>query len=444
MHKSAKIISFLLVLLLCVSMVASCGKKVDLRKTVIISTQNHEINGVLFHIFFRDSLKEFLTYYADWLDYYAIDPEKPLREQEVQEGTSWYDYFAEICYESLSTTLIYNEYAAKIGVSLTDAEKNAIRARADKTDLSAYGDFVTHDDLYEAYLIEALAWKCDEALVESFTPDAATLDGYRNLPNDDYLSVDLVGFCLTYDNADEENYQKCLSLMEGLRPCSTVEAFQQKATEILTELYPEADADTVGKQIEDTVMNGVVRSGSSVDDWAFGDEANVGDTLLVDEPDESKITMYLLTKKPYLNTEKTATIRAIFQSGDKAHETLENVKKAFLSGNTSEEAFALLAATESEDRETCYTGGLYRYVQHGNLEAPLAEWVFDSSRKKGDTAVIDAENGSYLLYYVSDDIETWLINIIDELIEERLEGVSDTFASYTVNFDTKALNNIPE
>lgn len=84
--------------------------------------------------------------------------------------------------------------------------------------------------------------------------------------------------------------------------------------------------------------------------------------------------------------------------------------------------FGEMANKNSEDGGSNTTGGLYRYVEQGDMVPEFDAWIFDAARKSGDTDLVAnvAEGSSYfgyhVMYYVGQDGPKW-----HELAENALK-----------------------
>lgn len=85
----------------------------------------------------------------------------------------------------------------------------------------------------------------------------------------------------------------------------------------------------------------------------------------------------------------------------------EKILATWQDGAASEESFALLANTFSEDPGSNTTGGLYTYVAKGQMVANFDAWCFDSARQPGDTGIVETEFGYHIIYFVGGD-EGWI------------------------------------
>ena len=67
--------------------------------------------------------------------------------------------------------------------------------------------------------------------------------------------------------------------------------------------------------------------------------------------------------------------------------------------NATEDNFAALANEHSADGNGT-TGGLYENVYPGQMVAAFNDWCFDSSRKPGDTGIVETTYGFHVMYFV--------------------------------------------
>lgn len=87
---------------------------------------------------------------------------------------------------------------------------------------------------------------------------------------------------------------------------------------------------------------------------------------------------------------------------DAAKGEAERILAEFKAGEETEAAFAALANRYSADRGSNTGGGLYRYIERGDMVPEFDAWCFDASRKSGDTGVVAnvAEGSRYYGYHV--------------------------------------------
>ena len=84
----------------------------------------------------------------------------------------------------------------------------------------------------------------------------------------------------------------------------------------------------------------------------------------------------------------------------------EELLAQWKSGEATEESFATLANENSDDGDGT-TGGLYENVYPGQMVTNFNDWVYDSSRKVGDTGIVESNYGYHVMYFVGDSDTTY-------------------------------------
>ena len=95
----------------------------------------------------------------------------------------------------------------------------------------------------------------------------------------------------------------------------------------------------------------------------------------------------------------------------------EEILAEWKAGDATEDSFAKLAMEDSADGSK-YTGGLYTRITKGQMVEAFNDWCFDSSRKSGDTDVVDTTYGSHVMYFVGTDLPAWAAAVTDNLQTE--------------------------
>jgi hypothetical protein len=95
-------------------------------------------------------------------------------------------------------------------------------------------------------------------------------------------------------------------------------------------------------------------------------------------------------------------------------ETADSILAEFLDGAKSGASFSVLAERHSKAAEH-----LFSAVTYGDVDRPLADWLTDSARKAGDTAVIAGFEGYYVLHYTARaPLPLWEELVTDALRED--------------------------
>ena len=90
-----------------------------------------------------------------------------------------------------------------------------------------------------------------------------------------------------------------------------------------------------------------------------------------------------------------------------AQKKADKILKEFNDGKKTEEAFADLAKENSVDSNKD-DGGLYENVTPHQMVNTFDAWCFDSSRKAGDTAIVQTKYGYHIMYFSGyGDLKVW-------------------------------------
>ena len=116
---------------------------------------------------------------------------------------------------------------------------------------------------------------------------------------------------------------------------------------------------------------------------------------------------------------------------DEAWETCRQAAQAVLdqwmAGDKTEESFAALANSTSQDPGSNTNGGLYENVYKGQMVAPFEEWCFDASRQYGDTGLVQTSYGYHVMYYVGSE-PMWLSTTESDWVQTQanlfIEGLA--------------------
>lgn len=261
-----------------------------------------------------------------------------------------------------------------------------------------------------------------------------------------------------------------------------------KADEMLSKIKDEASFEKVyDKYASDTSVDSLNTdkkkssiSPTDVANWLFEADRQAGDTTVIE--DTSNNAYYVVYfKDRYLDHTKTVDVRQILISADTsssdAAETdetetaatgetemaetesaeaqeqakedakaaakvkAEQILKDWKSGDATEDSFAELAKTYSDDTGSNTNGGLYEAVKEGQMVTNFNDWCFDASRKAGDTGIVESDYGYHIIYFIGDDAEEWHVNIKDTITSNKL---NDYMSNLTADIEVKdSRNHVP-
>ena len=127
-----------------------------------------------------------------------------------------------------------------------------------------------------------------------------------------------------------------------------------------------------------------------------------------------------------------------------AKASADKIYKEWQSGAKTEDSFAALAKEKSKDTGSAADGGLISGItSSANYVESFRNWATDSSRKVGDTGIVESEYGYHIMYFVGTAPETyWELQVTNALksddmatwSEEKVEGYTAEQSSFGMRF----------
>jgi parvulin-like peptidyl-prolyl isomerase len=122
---------------------------------------------------------------------------------------------------------------------------------------------------------------------------------------------------------------------------------------------------------------------------------------------------------------------------DEAEKKAENILAEYESGDKTKESFEALAKANSEDTSAA-EGGLIAAITPGQTMTEFENWVYDSSRKVGDTGIVQTSYGFHVMYYAGAEGRTDRQIRIESVLrtEEYQEFVNAELENYAYKIDS--------
>jgi parvulin-like peptidyl-prolyl isomerase len=382
-------------------------------------------------------------YYHALLGNYGIDPTTSDGQTTLKSnsGVDGYptvaDYLKNAACQQVQQVVMLAAKAAENGLALTaddqksiDSSIEAIKTNAQKAGvdlgnylISQYGVGMKLDTLRAIFERSTLAGKFDTQKQESLTFTDDEIENYYKDNKDTYDVVDYRIFTINSTVAtDDTDANKTKGLEEA----------RTKANEMLAKITDgasfkalcieyAADSDKESYKTGDkSLLSDKYKSDISSDytSWLFDASRKTGDKTLIDATNGYTILFFAGRNRAdaehisvrhilFLAKKATATTEEIAAAKTKA----EDILAQFKAGEQTEDAFAALAKAKSEDTGSASNGGLYSDVYPGEMVQEFDAWCFDSSRKTGDTAIVQTDYGFHVMYFVSKNGPEWKIKV---------------------------------
>lgn len=125
-------------------------------------------------------------------------------------------------------------------------------------------------------------------------------------------------------------------------------------------------------------------------------------------------------------SQSAAESEAQAQAADQAaSEKAEKVYQEWKDGKATAKSFGKLAKKYSEDTGSNTNGGLYEKTAKGSMVSEVDSWLFDPSRKPGDTGIVHTTYGYHVMYFVGDNQPEWHNEAQDTIHDEKMESYMD-------------------
>jgi len=337
------------------------------------------------------------------------------------------------------------EGQASLDSVLASLESNGGYANRKTFLRSSFGPYMTYDNLVSLVEQEILVSDYTGAAMDAVEYGQSDYDAYYQEHKDDLDSYTLTQFVFQASvpaaEGEERTEEETKALLEEAKTQKKAQAEELmdklKAGEDPEALAGEYDEELYSSNISETRMGasssayGMSGVNSAYSEWAFDAARKEGDVTLSEYDGGSTYNYYVVRfEERSRDDSSTNNVRHILVSGDGAQEKAQALLDQWKSGEATEDSFAALARTESEDSGSAADGGLITNVHAtSSYVESFRDWANDPSRKEGDTGLVESDYGWHVMYYAAGD-PVWRMIADDTLrsdyysnwVEEAQEG----------------------
>lgn len=418
---------------------------------IVLKSENFSYTRAEFSIAFHQYYMDFF-YDNENLDFYNVDTEASLKDQVYHDDVTWFDYFADMSVEYMTTVLTLCEGAKATGLELSEEELETIEEAVDSfvryandygyTEdeyfATVFGKDVKQDDLREYYKKEALAAKYEENVISSYEFTDDELLKHTNDNKKTFYTIDYVFY--TFDEDDDVNAK---ASAEALAKITDVKAFDDYILSYMT--------DTLKLGEEKRTTEDCYKYYKYYDEysefskWAF-DSAEAGSTYIKTNEVDGLYTVYLLTKAPAIRDDRTKNVRIItvdvneHETSAKALEYAEELLKEWEDGEKTEESFIKLVNHEGNDAND----GLIEGISRGEaLPEGLEDWLFAEDTVTNSAKVFGDTGYYYVVYYSAEGEIKWKKDARAALVSENYGKEKEALSEkYKVEKFEKVINSL--
>lgn len=361
-------------------------KKAD---DVVAKIGDAKLTNAQLQIYYRMQVLDFVNYYGSYLSSIGFDYTQPLSTQTCyfDETMTWEQYFIDVAIKTWQNYQILALEANEAGFTLDETWETELAAiPAAMEEQAAEGEYESAD----AMIKELLGPGCDM---------------------DDYMEY------IRLNSLSNEYYA---SEYEKLTPTDEeVEAYFTENEAVFAE-------------------SGVTKDSGLV--------SSVRHILVCPKAEET-------TEEEGTSTEATETTEATEAETEGFTDAqwaaclaeAEKILEEWKNGEATEESFAALVATYTEDPGSASTGGLYENITPtSSYVENFLNWSVDMSRQPGDTGIVQTEYGYHIMYFVSGEAQ-WINTARTQLLSERTSKlISDATEAHpmTVTYKKIALSEL--
>ncbi len=406
------------------------------RHTTAVTIGGKEYSVAQLNYYYSSSYMSFYNAYSQYISYgLFFDPQTSLADQMYSEDMTWRQYFLDSAVDSMTEIQVLNDAAEAAGFTLSEEDQAAYESTIHEieehwADLGYsslqqyinlnYGTGVDMDtirtELYRTYVASAYS----QSVHDGYEYSAEDLAAYYAEHADEY---DTIRFAYYADYDGTADADAAVAAVNG----ADEEAFHNYIEETYSAEI--TSTSTAGGDLNETYAAWLLDAARQPGDAAsFTDETNAITYVVMflgrDTNDYHPVSFRHILKN------------AVDADGDgsfseteiaEAAAAAQGVYDAWLAGDATEDSFAELANTESDDGGSNTTGGLYETVAKGQMVEPIDTWIFDEARQPGDTEILSYEGsnytGTHVVYFVGTDAMTYAQEIADSA--KRAEEYND-------------------
>lgn len=474
----------------------SLSKAPKLEKTVSGTSEKYEIDNAMMAYFMYGQYRSYVQKNSYYLPYFGLDTSKSLKSQKPagSTDTTWFAFFMNVAKNQVNELVALASTAQEKGLKLEEKELKEIDdtmksikeaaatngfASVNKYLASYYVNGVTESAVRKCMELQYLASKYYTELTDTYTYTDAQIEKYADDNPDKFLKFDYIYYTFKSDaKSDATDAEKKKALEEAKAKADELKGKitdDKSFLELITEMEKAKEEEkkknetgtsaasgsgTSDKEEKDYTKSYIKKGAAYEKDkdltkWVDEKDRKVGDVTVIETKDGDTVTgysVYYLTKTFYKDEYATKNVRHILfgigNYGDyadkaaakkKAEEILATYKK----GDMTEDSFSALAKEYTND-SSADKGGLYENVEKDTMVTAFNDWIYDESRKPGDTGIVETTYGQHVMYFVGDGKIAWKLTAENNLKSEQYnKELKDLEKKYPVTYDAAKLAQIP-
>ena len=435
-----------------------------------VKVAGENISRLEFDYNYNMALNNYMNQYGTYLSYMGLDLTGDLSTQMYSDSLTFKDFFEKMAVENIIQTKALKAEAKAAGFTY-DATKdyedylNYVSQAAEAAGMTEkqfvqenFGTYATTSRLKPIVMENLESSAYYDSVSDEKMPSDEDAENYYAENKDSYDSID---YRMTVINAELPT--EPTDLADKTEDTATTDnttgsTSTDSTTGTDTTTYEPSEAEIAyameqAKAEADTALKSIAKDGelrenakrtslaSVTREWLFDESRKAGDTTIIE--DENNNRYYVLAfEKRYLDETPTVDVRAVILSND-GDVSADSVLEEWKNGAATEDSFAELADKYNTASTTTSEGGLFEALSVSNVSDELKDWMTDSSRVQGDTAVIapEGESYTYVLYFIGTNEAEWMKSIKNTLLTDIMANyLEEITANYSVEDSKNNLN----
>lgn len=434
------------VILLAALILPSMG--ITRRVLTAVTIGDTKISTAEYSYYYRSSFQNYYNTMVSYLgeDNVPIDTGRSLKKQDMSEDQTYADYFSSNAVNQLTELVVWASEAEKEGFTLPEESRQQLDDLMAQLEIAAQSSNMTVDsylsanyglgfnrDLFEKCAErELLVEAYKEAKYKSYSYTQDQLEDYYQENEKDFETVDFR--IETFNQVEASEDTDGITADEAKAGAEAFVADNRTEQEFAEAARLRAQENMEEGEVaeDDSLATNVTYSSASqldtnLAEWLFADDVKAGDSTVIESAAGTSFYAVYMVRTKERDETKTVDVRHILiQVSDTSDEEAmkeakaeaESLLQQWKDAGATEEAFAELAAGNSDDSGSASEGGLYTGVKPGDMVSGFDDWCFDAARKKGDTGIVETEYGYHVMYYVQqNDQTTWQAKVEDSMRE---------------------------
>lgn len=399
-----------------------------IRRYLAVNETYARVNGenisrVEYEYYYNVAANNYINEYGSYMSLLGVDLSGDLSQQMYSDELTFEDYFNQVAMANITNNKALAAEARTAGFVYDTSEdyadfEESLKKAASEAGVSvsafvreSYGSYATLSRISD-YIQEAMyASAYYDSIVDSKMPTDEEAESYYNDNKNDFDSVDYRYLTVDAELSEAPTEEETAAAMAKAKE-KAEEAEKTVAEE--GELSENQTIDYVPYLLEE---------------WLFDSARKMGDTTVIENTSGNYYYVVAFEDR-YRDNAPTLDVRIVVTAEDNGQAILDE----WAAGEATEESFAKICDKYNNPAEIDAAGGLLEGIMPKNMSEELSSWLSDSTRKKGDTAVITPANDeyTYVFYYVGENDPWWMASaksmLLSEIMGDYMEEITADFA----------------